>query len=66
MEREPLCIVLWVNAYTAGCEMMILIAILAMMVSIWIILIAILMKLNDIFAEIRGNRIMERWREELE
>ena len=63
MEREPLCIVLWVNAYTAGCEMMILIAILAMMVSIWIILIAILMKLNDIFAEIRGNRIMEKWRE---
>lgn len=20
MEREPLCIVLWENAYTAGCE----------------------------------------------
>ena len=45
---------------------MILIAILAMMVSIWISLIAILMKLNDIFAEIRSNRIMERWRDELE
>ena len=63
MEREPLCIVLWENAYTAGCEMMILIAIFAMMVSIWIILIAILMKLNDIFAEIKVNRIMEKWRE---
>lgn len=63
MEREPLCIVQWENAYTAGCEMMILIAILAMLVSIWIILIAILMKLNDIFAEIKVNRIMEKWRE---
>lgn len=49
--------------WTAGCEMMILIAILAMMVSIWIILIAILMKLNDIFAEIKVNRIMEKWKE---
>ena len=57
---------LWENAYTAGCEMMILIAIFAMMVSIWIILITILMKLNDIFAEIKVNRIMERWRDELE
>lgn len=54
---------LWENAYTAGREMMILIAIMAMMVSIWIILIAILMKLNDIFAEIKVNRIMEKWRE---
>lgn len=43
--------------------MMILIAIFAMMFSIWIILIAILMKLNDIFAEIKVNRIMEKWRE---
>ena len=45
---------------------MILIAIFAMMVSIWIILIFILMKLYDIFAEIRSNRIIEKWREELE
>lgn len=63
MEREPLCIVLWENAYTAGCEMMILIAILAMMVSILIILIMILMKLYDISVEIEYSRIMEKWRE---
>ena len=66
MEREPLCIVLWENAYTAGCEMMILIAIFAMMVSIWIMLIFILIKVYEIFSEIRSNRIMERWRDELE
>lgn len=57
MEREPLCIVLWENAYTAGCEMMILIAILAMMVSIWIILIAILIKVYEIFSEINYMRL---------
>lgn len=57
---------LWENAYTAGCEMMILIAIFAMMVSIWIMLIFILIKVYEIFAEIRSNRIMERWRDELE
>ena len=66
MEREPLCIVLWENAYTAGCEMMILIAIFAMIVSIWIMLIFILIKVYEIDAEIRSNRIMERWRDELE
>ena len=57
---------LWENAYTAGCEMMILIAIFAMMVSIWIMLIFILIKVYEIFSEIRSNRIMERWRDELE
>ena len=45
---------------------MILIAIFAMMVSIWIILIFILIKVYEIDAEIRSNRIMERWRDELE
>ena len=57
---------LWENAYTAGCEMMILIAIFAMMVSIWIMLIFILIKVYEIDAEIKVNRIMERWRDELE
>ena len=42
---------------------MILIAIFAMMVSIWIILIFILIKVYEIDAEIRSNRIMEKWRE---
>ena len=42
---------------------MILIAIFAMMVSIWIILIFILIKVYEIFSEIRSNRIMEKWRE---
>ena len=45
---------------------MILIAIFAMMVSIWIILIFILIKVYEIDAEIKVNRIMERWRDELE
>lgn len=45
---------------------MILIAIFAMMVSILIILIFILIKVYEIDAEIKVNRIMERWRDELE